>query len=400
MSPLRDAIDVWCPTYPRRVTQHQAWAENPSELEAEIIRASGWSPGYVSVYSFPNGHPRDGVVPLIDTMFIDFDIPADGMYRGESIGNEAAWMQDMDRLLQQVRALSGALIDLDKDYYWRGSLSGHKGVHLYLDFETIPAANGSVNQFRLGLRDYADRMVTELEKVIGADLSPWVDVSSADLARLTRLPNTLHEGATHAFGENRYCVPVSIEELSSITPETYKVLTQAPRMVPQRARRHPSPQATKAVTQFVRHAAETPGAGRSSGPINQVSLQQYDDEIANHEIGLDDLPFLFQWKKCLWHYRERPDMFGHGDQSHQMKLATIAELYNAQVPVDVILEFFDSHPEHDRDVTLREIQNVIRYDFHRFQHETIVAKCPAFLDDRCRLCAAAIHGHDHPTISA
>lgn len=396
MNPLKQAIAVWCSTYPRRVTIQQVYAMNDDEVLEAIQQVNGESPGYVSVYGFPYGHPKRQKVPAIDTMFIDFDIPRNGLYRGENIGNRAAWEHDMTALLRRIRAVAKSLIALDKEHYWRGALSGHKGVHLYLDFEPIDPMNGTFDQFKHGLGSFAESMLSELERQTGLDLEPWADVTSADLARLTRLPNTIHEAATAAFREERYCVPVSIEELSRITPQRYAELTSEPRLVPAAALRCPSQKASEVLTQYVRHST-TRQVMRGGVRKSRISLKDY-DEHANHDIELEDLPFIFKWKKCLWYFRERDDLWDHGIESHLMELAAITELVNHNVPVGVIEEFLNVNDDYDEHFTRDQIRKAVQYDLHPFHHETIEESCPTFMDPRCPMCAGSPSVADSPSI--
>jgi len=174
------------------------------------------NPPYVSVYGFPNGHPKDGHVPAIDTLFIDFDIPASGSYRSNN-PNIDAWKRDMSALLTRVRAVCKMLLREGRAKNFRAALSGHKGVHLYLDFPAIETADDTLGQAKVGLGQYSQRLLEYLQHETRMDLEDWIDVDSRDMARLCRLPNTIHSGAASAFNEDRYCVPVSISELSQIT---------------------------------------------------------------------------------------------------------------------------------------------------------------------------------------
>ncbi|MFC6717935.1 hypothetical protein ACFQGT_09870 [Natrialbaceae archaeon GCM10025810] len=380
---LADAITVWCTSYPRRVTAHQKWAESPLEVGRYIKEVEGTSVApYVSVYSFPHGHTVDGCVPSIDTIFIDFDIPAGGEYRSSN-PDPQAWYRDMSALLTRVRSVCRLLVKEGSDKHFRAALSGHKGVHLYLDFPAIDPNEGTAAQFKNGMRRYADELIDFLEAQTYLDLEEWVDVDSSDLARLCRLPNTKHVGASKAFDEDRYCVPVSVRELANITPNEYAKLTRSPRPVPADCRRVPNEKAGDVITQYVREATGANYCGISS--FDPEALERYKEE-QNKEITLEDIPFLTREKPCIWAFRERPDMFSHGAASHAMELNVIANLVNQRVPIDVIVEFFSEADEFDEDFTRHQVEKVIAHKLNPYRCDTIWAQAPMFcLGESCNL---------------
>ena len=107
---LADTIAVWCSSYPRRATARQEWCDSPLEVGRAISRVEGTEVApFISVYGFPNGYPRDGEIPSIDTLFIDFDIPAGGEYRSTN-PDPQAWYRDMSGLLTRVREVCRLLV--------------------------------------------------------------------------------------------------------------------------------------------------------------------------------------------------------------------------------------------------------------------------------------------------
>lgn len=381
---LEQAIDVWCSTYPRRVTSRQFWAENAADAESFLKDATDDSKmPFVSVYGFPHGHTKDKKIPAIDTIFIDFDIPRGGEYRS-SEPDLQAWYRDMSGLLTRVRKVARLLVQEESDRKFRAALSGHKGVHLYLDFPVLDPGDGTMGQFKVGLKRYADELIQYVEAATGLDLETWVDVDSSDMARLCRMPNTKHFGASSAFDEDRYCVPVSVRELAEITPNEYVKLTRQPRPVPPGCERSPNRKARSIITQYVRDAAVN-NVRHSTSEYDPAAIKRYERE-ANDKITLEDVPFLTSNKPCIWEFRNRPDMFNHGAASHAMELNVIAALVASRVPIDVILEYFSTSQDFDPDYTRDRIHSVIARDYNTFRCEKIWEQADQFcLGSECKI---------------
>ena len=387
MDELRQAIAVWCPTFPRRAMLRQRECVNPSSVYS---LASGHidvdNPAFVSVYGFPNGHPKDGHVPAIDTLFIDFDIPSSGEYRSQKPDMDA-WRRDMSKLLTRVRAVCKMLVREGRANNFRASLSGHKGVHLYLDFPEIDIGDDTLGQAKAGMGEYSDNLLEYLQSETRMDLTEWIDVDSSDMARLCRLPNVIHPGASRAFNEDRYCVPVSIRELATIRPGEYIELTQEPRPVPESCRRSPSEKAGNVIAQYIQNASVSNYRRSRSGgsTYDPQAIEAYKDE-QNDRITIDDLGFLASQKPCITAFREREDMFNYGSESHHMELNVIGFLVSRNVPIDVIQEYFAVVPEYDEEETLKQIHTVIARDYSEWSCEKIWNKADEFcLGDECRI---------------
>ncbi len=379
---LTSAIQVWCSTYPRRVTSHQRECDSPVKIAAQLKNVKGTDVApFVSVYGFPDGHTTEGEIPAIDTLFIDFDIPSGGEYRS-SDPDPQAWYRDMSALLTRVREVCRLLEKEGSAKHFRGALSGHKGVHLYLDFPVLDPEEGTMRQFKTGMRTYSDELISYLESETYLELQPWVDVDSSDLARLCRMPNTLHLGATRAFDEDRYCVPVSIRELANITPNEYVKLTRSPRVVPEDCQRDPSEKAASILTQYIREASAGSNSF-SASRYDPMAIKRYEKE-QNEGITLDDLPFLLSNKPCIMAFRDRSDKFSYGAASHAMELNVIAHLIHRKVPIDVIVEFFSDDDEFDEAYTRNQVNEVIAHNYNEFRCETIWDQAPMFcLESEC-----------------
>ncbi len=364
----------------------QRWAKNAAEVQRQIEnvdRDSDVAP-FISVYGFPNGHTTDGNVPAIDTLFIDFDIPSGGEYRSTN-PDPSAWYRDMSGLLTRVREVARLLVREGSANNFRAALSGHKGVHLYLDFAPVDPSEGTIGQFKVGTKRYAEEMVAYLEKSTHLDLESWVDVDSSDMARLCRMPNTRHDGASAAFDEDRYCVPVSVRELAEITPNTYAKLTRQPRPVPDECHRNPSDRASGIITQYVRDSVVTRNSVGGGSHYDPAAVKEYEKE-ANDKITLNDVPFLTSNKPCIWAFRERADMFNHGASSHAMELNVIACLVGLKVPIDVIVEYFSNSDDFNEAYTRQQVETVIARNYNQFRCDTIWNQAEQFcLGDSCNI---------------
>ena len=374
---LSDTLEVWCPNYPRKcsgkMNNARGWgqvsARSPEQIFRYVDEIKGESPGYVSVYSFPEGHTaEDGEnVPLIDTLMFDLD------FEGAKDASDADWARDMSALLVRTRMVAKALMDIDRDQYWRASLSGHKGIHLYLDFPAIDRREGTAYQFRNGVKNYTENLIQTLKDETGlSNLDEYIDVvSGKDFARLTRLPNTVHDGASDRFGETRFCVPVSIEELSKITTTQYINLTRRPRKVPESCRRVQNERVHDILVKEIRIATDSAVLSNkySAGTRDEGRVKRYEEEIANEAVDLDRLKLYL--RKCCWEFHDRDDRFSHGHQSHLMELNCIAEMVDNHAPIDTMVEFFSVDEDFNETYTRDKIRQVIAYSYSPFKDEKL-----------------------------
>jgi hypothetical protein len=385
---IAEALQTWAPTYPRRVGRKQRWTQNFSETTRLLLDEEGTGSGrpFVSTYSFPRGHTKENAVPRIDTLFIDFDFDDGDYVRGS--GDVDAWRRDMSHLLVRARKVASVIASGDRTASWRASLSGHKGIHLFLDFEPLDTELGDFRQYVAGLSEYADELVTQLSEATGIrDLDNYVDVTSGDLGRLCRAPNTRHSAATESFGEDRYCVPVSITELMTMTPEDYEHFTQSPRE-PSAERRSPSSDAAEIIEHHIRDATPTKSYG-SGGHISSVDWNRVKAyrEQSNDELTLDDVRFLTSNYPCVWEFHEREDKFEYGNQSHEMETHCIAVLLENNISIDVIKEFLSTSPDYDEQYTEERIRELIARDFSPYSTPKLLRRAPEFCGyDWCKRC--------------
>ena len=406
---VKDALRAWASTYPRRATKYQRWATSLPEATELIMEAErdpdNWP--FISTYSFPDGHTKDDAIPRIDRLFIDMDVPDDGEYRSGR-EREDAWIRDMSRLLVRVRKVARFLLEAEDSGCWQAVLSGHKGIHLDLVFPPVSTSNGDFNQFRNGMGSYAESITEYLRDATNmSDLDEYVDVSSADLGRMRRVPNTLHFGATKSFGEDRFCVPVTLAELANIKPGDYIDLTRSRRPVTDSMRATPNEKAGEVLTQRVRAAPTGNLRGRSGGSSSDLDRLLRYAENQKDAIGVDDLGFVMSDRPCVTAFFTDPKAFSYRSASHLMEMKAITEMAEKKVPIelrrddsgDVLLkrgeptvvggtmvEAFAQHPDFDRAYTRERIDEYLSRDYNPVSCEKIWQQAGQFcLESDCQI---------------
>lgn len=375
---VKNALQVWAPDYPRRVNRTQEWLSNIDDATTLLEHAESDPDNrpYISTYSFPDGHTKNGNIPRINTLFIDFDFDK-GDYDPEN-PDISAWRRDISKLLVRVRRVA-AFLDESDAVGMRAALSGHKGVHLFVDFPNLSLEDVEFQQCINGMNAYAEAFIDELINETGVtSLRKYVDVTSADLGRLCRVPNTIHGGATEIFGEERYCVPITISELASITPDSYIEYTSSPRTPPES--RIENEDVAEILRQHIKTASDGTSRNqgtRSAATIDWSRVEEY-KETQNEQITLEDIPLLTSDRPSLWEFYKRNDKYQHGDESHYMEVFCINELLYHNVPVSVIIEFLDSAPEFDEQYSRNRIRTIIAHDYSRFSRQAVKQNAPTF----------------------
>lgn len=348
----------------------------------------GREPGYVSVYSFPYGHSSNGGIPMVDTLMFDFDLPGD-IYTGD--GDHAAWSEEIADLLARIRIVVQHLLDEDMAEHWRFSLSGHKGVHMYLDFPEVDTDSGNLTQFKAGLGDYGSELVTYLEDQCHVDLGPWLDVDSSDMGRLTRLPNTQHVSATEAFGSKRYCVPVSATELATMDATDYWVKTAEQRALPDSCRRVESHTAKKRIESYIINSSPGSSSSGQSGSFNYERVKKYKENSNDAFESVEDLWLFIENKPCIREYYNRDDQFHYGNESHVMELFVMSKLVSIGVPYEIIVDFFREMDGFSERQTKQQLNEVIARNYSEFNCEKVWNEAERFcLHQQCD-----IYNRDH-----
>lgn len=396
---IADALDTWAPSYPRRASRKQYWVDSHPETVRALFDAEdtdGNSP-FISTFAFPRGHTTDREIPEVNTLFIDFDFDDGDYVRGS--GNRDAWRRDLSHLLLRARQVA-AVIDERGEDGWRASLSGHKGIHLFLDFPALDPGMADFDEFIAGINEYAEDLIDEFEAETNlSSLHDYVDVTSSDLGRLCRVPNTLHGGATSSFGEERYCVPVTFEELAGMTPERYEELTAEPRESPWGAR-SPNSEVAEIIERYIENANTTVTYGSYGGGSSTLDWGRVSEykETSNGDLSLQDVELLTSDRPCVWEWYLRDDKYQHGNQSHVMESHCIATLIQNNFPISVIQEFLDSAPEYNEEFSERRIEELIARDFNPYSTEKLLERAPEFCGySWCLRCQKVLEEHDRTT---
>lgn len=382
------ASEVFAPSFPRQSSSASTIQDRrPNRVSlTESLQGAveNGMPGYYSVYSFPRGHSRDGNIPRVDCIFIDLDLEGGDYDPDGDDPKFEAWRRDMSALLARARMIARAIIDEGKEDHFRAALSGHKGLHLYLDFPSVAPENGDFLQFKSGLNAYGSQIMDWLDVAAGGvDIDRWVDVDASDLGRLARHPNTRHHGAAYD-NENRWCVPVTIEELTGVDVEEYLNLTRGPRWHSD-IERIPSETAGKKVTQSIRTAENKhPHRDRQkSTTYNSGQVQDY-EQRSNENIEAEDVEFLTKNYPCIWQWLNDDEAFNHGNASHIMEINVIGRLIELNVPRDVIHKLFEDIPGYREETTDEQIDAVVGREYSSFNCSKIARESPMFcLGPRC-----------------
>ena len=382
---LKEAVEVWCPAFPRRcsarMNNSEGWGQvsvdSSSEVVSKIESLRGDGPGFVSVYSFPNGHTSDSSenIPRIDTLMFDLDID------GAKNATEDEWKKEMTGLLVRTRIIAQQLIEDGLDQYWRASLSGHKGIHLYVDFPAIDVREGTAGQFRNGVEKYTNDLLDTIQSETElTNLNDSVDVMSGeDFARMTRLPNTVHEGATKRFSETRFCVPISIEELAEIRVDDYVELTRRPRAIPEGCHRIESQKIHDVLVRDIQTASVASWGSSHTSQKESKNIEQYLEDV-NEGFTLESLRLSKRLRPCCWRFHDRDDRFDYGDQSHVMELNCIAEMVANNLPIDLMVDFFAVDEDFDEEYTREQITKVIKYNYSPFTTEKLKTQAGVFFE--------------------
>lgn len=384
--PRRIGINVW---RDNKRTFDQLHIETPYDLVTDLDDADGGSNRYVSVYGFPDGHPKHGRVPLIDTLFIDFDIPQEDV--GELIGDEEGWSSVLRPMLMTISAVAREMVAEGKAKYWRASLSGLKGIHLYCDFPPLDVENMEKDVVSAGLLAFSKQVINGLDEYTPFDLWKYVDtVVLGDLSRLCRMPNTIHPEATEHFNEPRYCVPVEMEDLMGLSPEDYAELCRSPQL-PDSWRRVESKFAGLTAEQAI-YTAMTSGKQTNGdcgiGNNKEVDSNRVRTYKREHDgdMTVDDIWFLLEQTPCIKEYAGRDDQFHYGNESHIFEMFVMRHLIQLNVPYESIVDFFRGMNRFDEQETRYRLNYMIGSHKNPISCETVWEYASEFcLGNQCSI---------------
>jgi hypothetical protein len=79
----------------------------------------------------------------------------------------------MSKLLVRARMVAKVIKEADLAKHVRVAYSGHKGIHLYIDFPELPRDLGSINRYKNGLNEYANSLLDFLSGEAGVEWTPY-----------------------------------------------------------------------------------------------------------------------------------------------------------------------------------------------------------------------------------
>ncbi|MFX0204237.1 MAG: hypothetical protein ACFFCW_49705, partial [Candidatus Hodarchaeota archaeon] len=352
------------------------------------------SGAYISVYGFPEGvHPSEGGNPPVDTVFIDIDLESPAFsdlmtrfVKGDDVVSELLALRQ--KLLSVVIDYAKSLVSVltKQGLVPRVILSGFKGLHIFIDLVTV----------QFGSPEMAKQVLTYFTQKLAQDANIRVDTSvCGDLSRLCRIPNSLHVKATKVLGRLQYAVPICIDELKTLTPETYDHFCSVQKFVA--VSRLESMAVSRELLKIAQNLDPDDislniGKGHVRDP---TKVAEYEVECTR-EILTDDEFDALPIRPCFKRIRKQ---FLHldGSQGHLMRIAAAMELATQRLSIASIIRWFNFTSDFDPDITRRKVEELISYGYMEktvdsygsvirrgWRCATIQSKCPDFcLKDRC-----------------
>lgn len=343
----------------RKAPFRQDLMSAPFELANRVPNLPPAANKYVSVYGFPDGHPKDGHPPMVDCLWFDFDVDKEG-----------DWAETIEPLLDAMSQVAADLLADHVDRPWRVVLSGYRGIHVYLDFRAI-SLDVPVPAYKEGLAVAHETVLEQLNDRTVFDLTAFFDKDAHDLARLTRIPNTLHPEASDRFGEARFAVPVDLDELVALTPDGYAELTRRPRLVESWTREQSTFARTHVMAAIERadrnmdpNVTEVQSVESDSHVSVSGARTWYESEWQTADFGrvLDpENRWRFEKWPCLLAWPDRDDQFDLRGDSHNMEMWVMSRLIQYKVPYHRIVEYIEdlNHPKYSYEETTDMLDSLI-----------------------------------------
>lgn len=392
-------LGSWSPEFPRRFGDpNQVWVNNYSELLQSIsksLRANRDS--FISVYSFPEyQHPKEGGNPPVSTIFIDLDLESHEFSelrnRWEN-GDKTVLNQMLTlrmTLLAEVQKQAKALVSNLKmqGIHPRILLSGFKGVHVFVDFPAVQFSSKDVAKYVIA--KFLDRVkagVTNANIVFDTTVI-------GDLSRLCRIPNTLNIKATKLLGRPQYAVPITVDELMNLVPETYDQFCSSPRFLPvERKESH------EVLVRLTKITEDMDLDEVALTPISSVKdperLMNYEQECTKEILTDEDYEDL-NIRPCFKKVRsDRISLDGPG--GHLMRIGAVMELATQGLSVPSIVRWFDFCHDYDPAITEEAVKSLIsagytdkHVDEYGREHRkglrcTTIQRCGFCLENVCHI---------------
>jgi hypothetical protein len=358
---MRDlnCLGAWSPSFPRRVSKNQFWANDMNDLSSYASRPTSKLDFFMSVYSFPKHvHAREGGNPPIDTLFIDLDIESEKfseLRRAWEEGNSvvlAELLAVRENLLNEVLRQAQTLVDylIRHNIQPRILLSGFKGVHVFIDFSPVQFSRLSV------AKQILSKLTYELKTETGVVFDPTV---VGDVSRLCRMPNTPHFDASRLLGRPQYAVPVTPDELTSLMGRSYDEMCSNPRFIP--ISRRESTEVLAVLTRIEQdmdldEVAMTPKRSVSAR-LDTRRLEAYESE-GKKEILEDEEFDELDVRPCFARvHRERIALEGSG--GHTMRIGAVMELAMQELSIASMVRWFSFCADYDRAITEAAVKDII-----------------------------------------
>jgi len=358
---IRDihCLGAWSPTFPRRVCKNQFWAEDMEKVLGYASRPASKADFYVSVYSFPDRlHPKDGGNPPVDSLFMDLDLESAKFSELRRVW-EAGDNTVLPELLALREELLGDILNHARtlvDYLVKHKiqprilLSGFKGIHVFIDFQPVQFSS----------RDMAKQILHKFMEELKAETNVAFDPSVfGDVSRLCRIPNTQHFDASKLLGRPQYAVPVTVEELTSLTAESYDQLCSAPRFNPMsREESHEVLVMLSKIEQDMDldEVAITPRRSVSSR-TDTTRLEAYEREYTKKILADEDFDEL-DIRPCFKKVRkEKISLEGGG--GHLMRIGAVMEMAIQNLSIASIIRWFDFCDDYDPHKTEASVQDIV-----------------------------------------
>jgi hypothetical protein len=389
-------INVWASSFPRRFgIPEQRVVNSAVEVLALINQClrEGLS-SYISVYDFREGHPSEGGNPVIDRIYIDLDLESSEfkalmlrLEKGEDVLEEVLRLRRT--LLAQVIKEAKRLVEVlaRRGIIPRIVLSGFKGVNIFIDFAPV----------QFSFPELAKTVLSSFTERVAKEADVRVDMSVVgDLSRICRIPNTLHSKASKVLGRPQYCVPITVDELETLTVDQYDALCSAQRLTV--VQRFENIDVSREIVRIVKELDPDDflvNVGRNGYVKDPELVAEYEREARREIFASEDYEEL-RMRPCFKRVR-RESIQLDGSEGHNMRLAAVAEMIANEISIPSIVRWFDFCADFNPDVTRRKVEEIISYGYGRKEINefgevvrrpwrcfTIIKKCPSYcLREEC-----------------
>jgi len=387
-------LNVWASSFPRRFgTPEQRVVNSAVEVLALINKClrEGLS-SYISVYDFREGHPSEGGNPVVDRIYIDLDLESPEfkalmlrLEKGEDVLDEVLPLRRtlLAQVIEEAKRLVNILIQ--RGITPRIVLSGFKGVNIFIDF--VPVQFSFPGLAKKVLEVFTEKVV----KGVKIDMSVV-----GDLSRICRIPNSLHTKASNVLGRLQFCVPITIDELKSLTVDKYDALCSSQRLMI--VKRVESVEVSRELAKIVEELDPDDflvNVGRHGYVKDPELVAEYERETKREVLASEDYEEL-RMRTCFKRIR-RESIQLDGSDGHNMRLAAVCEMMMNEISISSIVNWFDFCADFDPEFTRRKVEEIISYGYGRkeinefgevirkpWRCSTIIKKCPSYcLRENC-----------------